>query len=252
MKRLALLLCLFALIAAGPVQSQAQLFLGLEGGWNKNHLSTSNASDSFTSYKDRNGFSVGVPVLYRIKKWLAVEADPSYIQKNYRIERSGFFAGVYQENTNAYIQLPVMAQLSLGGKALRGFVDLGVYGAWWSSGRVKGVEPNILNPVDTAFANGNPSTILGESNGYSYNEKYSFNSTRDNRIELGVIAGAGVSYEWKARYLFFVEARYTRSLTDQQKSYELNQTPRYNDTYGVSAGCMLRMKQFFRRQSKNR
>jgi hypothetical protein len=59
-----------------------------------------------------------------------------------------------------------------------------------------------------------------------------------------VLAGLGVNYLWRNRYLFFVEGRYTRSLTDQQKAYEINQTPRYNDTYGLSAGCLLRMDQF--------
>jgi len=238
----AYLLLLLALAAARPLK--AQLYLGVEGGWNKNHLTTGNASQSFTDYKDRSGFLAGIPVLYRIRDWLAVQADPSYLQKNYRIERTGFFNGVYQNNTNGYLQLPLMAQLSFGGRQLRGFVNLGGYGAYWLSAHVRGTEPSVLNPVDTAYQTVNPVSVYGENYPYSYDEKYSFDSRRDRRMEWGVLAGLGISYEWKATWLFFVEGRYTRALTDQQKAYQLNQTPRYNDTYGLLAGCLFRLNRF--------
>ena len=187
-----------SMVLALAKPASAQLYLGVEGGWNRNYLTTGNASQSFTYYRVRDGWSAGVPVLYQFNDWFAVQAEPSYIQKNYRIERTGYFTGIYQQNTNAYIQLPLMAQFSFGSKELRGFVNLGGYGAYWMSGRVKGTEPNILNVVDTAFMTVKPGSLLGENNPYSYNEKYTFNSTRDRRLELGAIAGLGVSYEWKA------------------------------------------------------
>jgi hypothetical protein len=233
---------LVLLLLAKPVS--AQLYLGLEGGWNRNYLTTSNASQAFTYYKDRDGFSAGIPVLYQFTDWLAVEADPSFIQKNYRIERTGYFTGIYQQNTNGYIQLPLMAQFSFGGKAMRGYVDVGGYAAYWISGRVKGTEPDILNVVDTAYMTVNPGSFFGVNSSYSYNEKYVFDGVKDRRLELGAIAALGVSYECRMRYRFFVEGRYLRSLTDQQKNYETNQTPRYNDTYGVSAGCLFRLDKF--------
>jgi hypothetical protein len=248
MKRAPWLLLFLWLASAQPLK--AQLYVGVEGGWNRNYLTTSNNSQYFTEYKSQAGFSAGIPVLYRFTDWLAVQADPSYLQKNYKIERTGFFTGIYQRNTNGYLQLPLMAQFSFGGKELRGFVNLGGYAAYWMSGRVKGTEPNILNPVDTAFTTVNAGSLLGENYSYSYDEKYTFNNTRDRRLELGAIAGLGVSYEWKATYLFFVEGRYTRSLTDQQKQYETNQTPRYNDTFGLSAGCLLQLNHFIGHKSK--
>src|SRR5450755_4755326 len=133
----------FALLWLLSLSATAQLYIGAEAGANKNYLITGNASESFTNYQNMRGLSGGIPVLYQVTDWFAIQADPSYIQKNYKIVRTGFFTGVYQENRNAYIQLPLMAQFSFGGHALKGFVNLGMYGAYWLSSRVKGVEANI-------------------------------------------------------------------------------------------------------------
>jgi hypothetical protein len=224
------------------LQGRSQFFVGVEGGPNMNYLTTSNASEPFTNYEGMRGWNVGVPVGYQFFDWLAVIATPTYIQKNYDIVRTGFFSGVYQKNYNTYLELPLNLRFSFGGKALRGFVDLGGYGAYWQSGRIKGTEPGILNEVDTAYQTVNPSSILGENNPYSYNEKYTFNSTKDNRMEFGLLGGAGVSYELLGTYTFYVEGRYLRAMTDQQKHYETNQVPRYNDNFGLTVGCTVKVK----------
>ena len=242
-----LILCSFATLAflLSSLQGSGQLFLGVEGGPNRNYLTTSNASEPFTNYDGMRGWNIGIPVGYQFFDWLALEATPTYIQKNFDIVRTGFFTGVYQKNYNKYLQLPLNLRFSFGGKALRGFVDLGGYVAYWESGRIKGTEANILNGVDTAYQTVNPTSILGENYGYSYDQKYVFNSSKDNRLEFGLIGGAGISYELFQTYTFYVEGRYSRAMTDQQKHYETNQAPRYNDTYGVSLGCTIKVKQLF-------
>lgn len=210
-----------------------------------NYLTTSNASEPFTNYDGMRGWNIAIPVGYRFFDWLAVETAPTYIQKNFDIVRTGFFTGVYQKNYNTYVQLPIDLKFSFGGKALRGFLDLGGYGAYWAAGRIKGTEANILNEVDTAYENVNPTSILGENYAYSYNQKYVFNSTRDNRMEFGLIGGAGISYELFHIYTFYLEGRYYRAMTDQQKHYEINQAPRYNDNYGLTLGCTVYVKKLF-------
>jgi hypothetical protein len=242
-----LTLCCAAILACSlcSLKANAQLFLGVEGGPNMNYLTTSNASEPFTNYNGIRGWNIGIPVGYQFFNWLALEATPTYIQKNFDIVRTGFFAGVYQKNNNTYLQLPLNLRFSFGGKALRGFVDLGGYGAYWASGRIKGTEPNILNEVDTAYQTVNPTSILGENYGYSYDQKYVFNSTKDNRMEFGLIGGAGVSYELFQTYTFYLEGRYFRAMTDQEKHYETNQAPRYNDNYGLTLGCTVKVKKLF-------
>jgi hypothetical protein len=227
------------------LQSRGQLFLGVEGGPNMNYLTTSNASEPFTNYDGMRGWNISVPVGYQFFDWLSLQTAPTYIQKNFDIVRTGFFTGVYQKNSNTYLQLPLDLRFSFGGKELRGFVDLGGYGAYWASGRIKGTEANILNESDTAYDNVNPTSILGENYPYSYNQKYVFNSTKDNRMEFGLIGGAGISYELFQIYTFYLEGRYYRAMTDQQKQYEINQAPRYNDNYGLTLGCTVKVKKLF-------
>jgi hypothetical protein len=241
-KQLFLLLLLSSLLSVG---AKAQFYMGLEAGITNNQLYTNTTNLAFTNYKNGSGFSVGIPLLYKVADWFAVQASPSFMQKNYTIERTGYFQGVYQNNTNGYIQLPIMGQFSFGGEQFRGFVNLGMYGAYWASGKVKGAELNPLNPVDTAYYTVAPTTAAGETNLYNYNEKYAFDNTKDRRMEFGWIAGIGLSYETESGYRFFVEGRRTSSFTDQQKNYMINQVARYNDTYGINIGCMIDMSKIF-------
>ncbi len=216
--------------------SFAQWSVGIEGGYDRNYLITNNANRAFTNYKPLSSFSAGIPVQYKIASWVSLAADPSYIQKNYRQERSAFFAGVYQDNYNGYLQLPLMGHFMFGGKRLKGFANAGIYGGYWTIAKVKGVMPNILDNVDNATATG---SIYDYNNPYSYNEKYSFDSRKDNRFEAGWIAGLGISYNITNRYDLFAESRLLYGFTDQQKKYETNGVPRYNTTYGINAGVLF-------------
>ncbi|MFC6102407.1 porin family protein [Olivibacter domesticus] len=230
------------------LKTQAQLEVGISGGYNKNYLYTSTGYRAFTKYDAVSGFELGVPIQYHFNEWLAIQAEPSYIQKNYEQNRSHFFEGVYQKNTNSYIQLPLMAHFSFGGKQLRGFLNIGGYGAYWASGKVKGAVANVFDngpeipddqDIDEYFQLNQP---------HHYNEKYTFDSRRDRRLELGLMAGIGIEYAILNKYRLFVEGRYYYSLSDQQKNYMINQIPRYNDTYGVRIGCLFNIKNIFRKQ----
>jgi len=238
---------LILLIFCIPIFSKAQFFIGLEAGANKNSLITNNSNQAFTTYNSKNGISIGLPILYEVNDWFALRAAPSYMQKNYTINRTGFFQGIYQDNINGYVQLPLMGQFSFGDDQLKGYVNLGLYGAYWISGRVKGAESNILNPIDSAYTTVTPTTIAGENHLYPYDEKYQFNSIKDQRMEFGWIAGIGISYETANGTRFFIEGRRTYSFTDQQKNYMINQAPRYNDTYGINVGFLMDMDKIFGR-----
>ncbi|NLU93756.1 porin family protein [Chitinophaga sp. Ak27] len=225
--------------------AQAQFEIGVSGGYNKNYLHTSTGYRAYTKYDALSGFTVSIPLQYHFNNWLAVEADPGYIQKNYEQERDHFFAGIYQKNTNSYIQLPVMAHFSFGGDKLKGFMNLGGYGAYWASGRIKGAMANVFDEGPDIPDNQQTYDYFQYAKAYNYNEKYSFDSRRDSRIEFGLLAGAGVEYLLHQRYRIFVEGRYYYGLTDQQKNYMINQIPRYNDTYVIQAGCLFNLKNIF-------
>ena len=228
------------LCAAGV---QAQLYVGVEAGANKNYLVSNTEDKPFFDYKPSNGFAVGVPVRYSFPalSWFGgIQATPSYVQKNYRMQRSGYYEPIYQQTTNSYLELPVMAQFRFGGnitktQTLHGILNLGGYGGYWMTSHVKG---RTLSPMDP-------------NNYQSYDEPYTFSDEKDNRIELGGLAGLGIQYMPNKKYVISIEARYTPALTDQQKAYSENQTPRYNDTHSILMSVQYQL-QTSKNKNRNR
>ena len=90
-KQLLLLLLLTMLITT---VTKAQFYLGLEAGLNKNQLYTNNANQAFTEYKKGSGLSIGIPVLYQVNDWFAVQACPSYTEKLYYCPNRVFPGGL--------------------------------------------------------------------------------------------------------------------------------------------------------------
>lgn len=207
---------------------QAQLFAGIEAGANRNYLVTNTSDKPFFEYQPSYGYSIGIPLRYAFPKlsWFGgIQAVPTFVQKNYRIQRTGYYSPMYQQTDNNYLQLPIMAQFRFGGnisktQTLHGILNLGGYGGYWISSHVKG---RALSPMDPY-------------NYQSFDEDYTFMEEKDNRIELGGLAGVGLQYMPTKKFVITLEGRYTPSFTDQQKAYSENQTPRYNDTYSILLG----------------
>ena len=224
---------LFIAALFGVTKLHAQVYVGIEAGANRNYLVTNTSDKPFFDYQPSNGFSVGVPIRYAFPKlsWFGgIQAVPSLVQKNYRIQRTGYYEPMYQQTTNTYLELPVMAQFRFGGhinktQSLYGMLNLGGYGGYWIMGDVEG---RALSPMDPV-------------NYQSYDEKYAFSTEKDRRFELGGLAGIGIQYMPNKKYVFSVEGRYTPSFTDQQKAYSENQVPRYNDTYSLMVGVQYQL-----------
>src|SRR3954468_16498913 len=95
--------------------------IGFEIGYTNNYLITNISSLPFTVLKPQGGYMVGLRVEYNLNKWMSISSNPNWSQKNYEMERTGFFAGVYEKFTNSYIQLPVFGHFSFGDKKVKGF-----------------------------------------------------------------------------------------------------------------------------------
>ena len=220
--------------------------IGIEVGTNNNYLLT-NASDlNSTEYTSLKGFNVGIPILFKINDWFSLKTNPSVIAKNYSIHRTGYYTGVYRDTKNTYLQLPLISEFSFGEQKVKGYLDLGIYAAYWQSSRIKGAMPNILNqpPYGTYINNSDTlsSSIFQDYNAYKYDENYQFNKIVDNRIELGVIIGGGISYQVDESSKVYVEAKYYDATTDQQKNYQQGLVPKYNETYSFSIGYLYQLK----------
>lgn len=207
----------------------AQWSAGISAGYTSNELYTNISNYNYNYYQKEGGFVIAVPVHYAIRDWLAVKAEPGFIEKSISLHQAVPVNPPTQLTSRYhYLQLPLMAQFSFGAGRWRGFANLGGYGAYWLSGRIKGTE---LDGFNYTIPDGINLT-------QEVDAKYEFDTRRDRRLQFGWLAGGGVQYAISKKLDVFAEGRYYQDLTDLQKDYMHNQVPRYNITTSVSAGCL--------------
>ena len=201
-----------------PSLAFAQWRVGVNGGATYNHSTISKHYMTDYQWKDRWGVTLGVMGQYDVNDWLGVRAELDWTQKNYRLTRQ-IFSNLDYKYVNNYLQLPVMASFSFGGKQLRGFCKAGVYGGYWLTSGREGTDFN------------NSSEKV-----YEFSEDIKFNSERDQRFDFGFVGGIGLEYRFCQRWAAQVEMRYYYSTVSTQKDYMRLSDPRYNSTLGVQAG----------------
>lgn len=228
MKQNLLFFFLFLMLSATAFSQtdKKKVYLGLSMGASINHLHTSTGYRENTFYENGTGFTISVPIRYEFNNWIALQAEPGYIAKNYSLTHNYMYENslynIYNNDwINRYIQLPVMAHFSVGGKKLRAFLNAGGFIGYQAGSKIKG--SNYLN-----------------DRLYAYNEKFEFDSHRDNRLECGLLAGLGARYD-KKQWSAFVEGRFCYGLSDLQKDYMLHKVPRYNNTYVIQAGILFNL-----------
>lgn len=201
-----------------PSLAFAQWRVGVNGGATYNHSTISKHYMTDYQWKDRWGVTLGVMGQYDVNDWLGVRAELDWTQKNYRLTRQ-ILSNLDYKFVNNYLQLPVMASFSFGGKQLRGFCNAGVYGGYWLTSGREGTDFN------------NSSEKV-----YEFSEDIKFNSERDQRFDFGFVGGIGLEYRFCQRWAAQVEMRYYYSTVSTQKDYMRLSDPRYNSTLGVQAG----------------
>ena len=201
-----------------PSLAFAQWRVGVNGGATYNHSTISRHYMTDYQWKDRWGVTLGVMGQYDVNDWLGVRAELDWTQKNYRLTRQ-ILSNLDYKYVNNYLQLPVMASFSFGGKQLRGFCNAGVYGGYWLTSGREGTDFN------------NSSEKV-----YEFSEDIKFNSERDQRFDFGFVGGIGLEYRFCQRWAAQVEMRYYYSTVSTQKDYMRLSDPRYNSTLGVQAG----------------
>jgi hypothetical protein len=215
-------------------KSPNRLHVGISGGYTYNQLVTSIGYRPFTTYEEKGGFTVGLPVVYRVADWFSLQVEPSVVQKNYLWRRTEYYnfedliyPRPHQLTTNTYLQLPLLAHFSFGGEKLRGFCAPGAFAGYWAGSHIKGIM------LDGVFLP------------YEYDEAFTFDSRRDKRLEYGLLLGMGLEYTYNNLCTFVLEGRYYHGLSDLQKDYMLQQTPRYNSTYALQLGVLFNLASLF-------
>ncbi len=217
MKKIILLFIILTISHVG----YSQLSVGVAGGFTHNILDAESGYYE-REYSSMNGYSVAIPVQYNFYEWFALRTELGYMTKSYRWNRgyiSDWFPIEYEEYRNGYLSIPVMANLSCGGKRLRAFVNVGAWVGAWLNGRVSGEVVELMFNEE----------IMHVDN------KYEFDSRRDNRFDAGLLCGIGAEYKICPQIGLFAEGRYMHGLTNMQKSYK-ESYPRYNSTILVQLG----------------
>ncbi len=211
------ILFMIATIMMLPLSMHAQWRVGANVGTDYNHYSLNTQYQNDVKFNDRWGVNCGVMGQYDVLEWLGVRAELDWVQKNYHRERIIVNEQDYKM-TNNYLLMPVMASMSFGGKQLRGFCNAGIYGGYWMNGYEKGTDASSMTLVQ-----------------YSFNQKYTFNDSRDQRWDFGYVGGLGIEYRFANCWAAQLEARYYYSVTSTIKSDVVDDN-RYHSTLSLQAG----------------
>lgn len=209
--------------------ASSQLCIGVKSGLTSNHLITDLSNLRFVENRRGQGYNISADFLYSPSGRIFLRTGISLCQKNYSLARTG---GAYEDFSNTYFQLPVAVQWQVPVGKFNIYASTGIYGAWWTYARIKGSTPNVLD-----IATGTPGVYYFTP--ATYNVKYNFDPRRDNRLEYGWLTSVGAGYGYKPNIVLVASIDYSRSCSDTQKKYMLNQTAKYNETYFFSLGCQL-------------
>jgi hypothetical protein len=202
-------------------------------GYANNQLYTSTAGRTYTEYENGHGFDIAIPARYQFNPWFGAQAELAYIRKNYTLRRTGSFAEMYNEVSNGFIELPLMAHFSLGWENIRFFANTGAYFGFWTDSYRKGVTAEKTNdpwqPGTTYY--------------YEYEEDAEFDDRRDARFDAGLLLGLGIQYAFKVCTIF-LEGRYYYGVTDLQQNYQYDMVPRMNNTFSIRAGVLFNRNMF--------
>lgn len=219
------------------VLCHSQVLIGLQLGATYNYLNT-NISNSPSSIINKHfGYSIGLPVIYKVTPILYVEVVSGISQKNYSINRTDSLAGIFTEYKSNYLQLSLLPHFVYG-KKLQIFMSAGPWLGYWLTGRINGKLPDISAVTASGTTQENETFQLS-----TFNENYSFNKKRDNRLELGWTVGGGLKFNFTNAYIIFIDCHYYQSLTDKQKNYMINQVPQFNQTFNLLTGFLYSLKQ---------
>ena len=202
--------------------------LGVDAGLVLNRLDAGTAYMKNYSYMPRLNFSYGLHVRYQPYKWLALRTGLYYIPKDYVLMQvdsitiddkiEDFARGEMAQN--GYLNVPFMADLSIG-KKVRYQLFLGGYMGYWLNGSRSGGALPLMSVRDS----------------YEYSEPYTFDKSRDNRFDAGLTYGLGISIPCSKRVGIDVNMHWYYGLTDLQKRLSRQHNPQYYTSFLLLVGA---------------
>lgn len=217
------LLCWMAVEANAQVNPKWTI--GVKGGYNWTNIDRSNMGRIDETYSPLGGADVGIQAKYAVTDWFAIRADLNYMNRSHRMDRNlHYLDPVYTKYSNDYLMLPLMADFSFGGEALRGHALCGGFGSYWLNARVEG-KTYWMTDYYVYFDD--------------FKGKREFNS-EDQRLVAGAVGGLGLSYVFasllESELVISVDALYYYDLVSHHKDYAHLSDPRYLNTLSLTLG----------------
>lgn len=205
------LLAALALVLAGTQIAEAQIGIGIQGGYLSSKARIENNSGSFDEVTDAvTGYTVGIPIEFSIAKAIALQAEVNYLRRGY----TSVALNPNNNGTEFYnnvLEIPLLVKVGYVGDK---FTLAGVAGPafnYTTSAKAKNVP--VLGDIDIDFDSPDYDDI-NRSNFYGI-----------AGVQLGVPIGIGK---------FVVDGRYRFQLNDENGGEDLNVRGR-----GVSATAGL-------------
>lgn len=174
----------------------AQVAIGIQGGANLSQMDfTNNVEYRFTEVKATSGFIGGLVVQFIGEKHAGVQFELNYSQRGWIETDTTMQKDIEYDTKMDYIDLPILTHVNIGGGNFRGLLNLGPYLGYGLNRKT----------IVTDHIEGTEETF-----------DYTFDSDIDNRIDFGLLVGAGFEYRIGSSKLS-VEGRYTVGLGDVNK-----------------------------------
>lgn len=229
MKKNYLKIMAVALLCWMAVEVNAQMdtkwTIGVKGGLNWTNIDRSNLGRIDETYSPLGSFDFGIQAKYAFTNWFAIRADLDIMSRSFRMDRNlHYLDPVYTRYSNNYLMLPLMADFSFGGRALRGHALCGGFGSYWLNARMEG-KTYWMTDYYVYFDD--------------FNKVREFNS-EDQRLIAGAVGGLGLSYAFvslpESYLVISVDALYYYDLVSHHKGYAHLSDPRYLNTLSLTLG----------------
>ena len=178
-------------------------YLGFFLGGTTNSMKVEYYRNSGTWYTDR-GVDFEALVGYQFNQWFGIRSGLAVLSKNYitdlqvtYIDISDVYRTFYRD---VYLQLPLMADLSVGGEDVRIHFKFGGYAAYWLSQWRHGY----------VYVADDPRPFVGDA--YHFVEGY------DNRFDAGLAGGIGLSLRVSPAWQLHFAGDYYHGLVSTAKT----------------------------------
>ena len=193
-------------------------FLGFTLGGTNNRMVVDYARTAGKWYADR-GVNFEVVAGYQFNQWFGIRSGLGVLTKNYITDLEINYIDISDEYRtyyrDVYLQLPLMADLSVGGEDVRIHFRFGGYAAYWLSQWRHGY----------VYVADDPRPFVGDA--YHFVEGY------DNRFDAGLAGGLGLGLRVSPAWQLHFEGNYYHGLISTAKSpYKT-----YNRTWTFGMGA---------------